>query len=173
MPSIPLRRLIVGLRVRYHLWIGQRAYRAGRIRVAGRHLVEAISRGHESFDAFLLMGKISFRERDLPKAAEFFHRARTSDPVRFSLEGDPDDFISALRKNGDQIPRMRYRITIEAERPRKAPRPREEVEPRRRRTLGDFTSHSEWLKYRDLPAFRPGEGTDIDWDDEARKLFDD
>jgi len=39
------------------------------------------------------------------------------------------------------------------------------------RPWGDFASRDEWLKHRDRPALRPGDGHDIDWDSEARRLF--
>ena len=178
MSAPSIRRFVIGLRARYHLWSGRRAYRAGRIRVAGRHLDEAISCGHESFDAHLLLGKIAYRERDLARAAEHFHRARDADPGRYGMEGFPEGFLRTLRRQPASVARLQYRIVIE---PQLAPRtgrsapvvaPAEESASGRSK-LGDFTSKSEWMKHRDLPAFRPGEGSDVNWDDEARKLFDD
>ena len=37
--------------------------------------------------------------------------------------------------------------------------------------LGDFASRDEMLRHRERPALKPGEGSDVDWDGEARKLF--
>jgi len=45
--------------------------------------------------------------------------------------------------------------------------------------IGDITTRSpEWLllremlEHRDRPALRPGEWSDVDWDAEARRMFD-
>ena len=173
MPSMPMRRMLIGLRARYHLWSGRRAYRAGRIRMAAHHLAEALSCGHRSFDAFLLLGKIAYRQRDMGRAAEHFDHARSTDPMRFSLEGFPNGFLASLRRQPESSPRLHYRIVIQAHQARDGGRSRAgPAERRKQRRLGDFASHSEWLKHRDLPVFRPGEGQDIDWDEEARGLFD-
>ncbi|HZL99201.1 MAG TPA: tetratricopeptide repeat protein [Planctomycetota bacterium] len=178
MSSSPLRRLFLSLRARYHVWSGRRAYRLGRIRVAGRHFREALASGVESFEAYLLLGKIYFRENDLARAATCFTMARNSDPARFTSEGFPEDFIESLRERNDAAAAARrkgaggrpeYRITIEVtsrDRPRRP-------EPAPRAKLGDFASRDEWLRHRDRPAIRPGEGGDVDWDSEARNLFGD
>lgn len=171
MTSFAIRKLASGLRARYHFWTGRRAYRAGRIRTAGRHLDEAVNRGHESFDAHLLLGKIAYRERDLRRAAEHFHQARVVDPTRYALEGFPDDFIASLRRQPETAPRLEYRIVIEPRRPR-ARRAARAQQPAPAVT-GDFSSHDEAERLRRKPVIRPGEGADIDWDAEARKLFDD
>ncbi len=171
MSAFPLRRVLLSLRARYHLWSGRRAYRLGRIRTAGRHFREAISIGYESFEAYLLLGKICFRENDMVRAAAFFARARTADPARFLLEGFPDDFIESLRDRQQGLQRPEYRIVIETTRRtvrklRASPRA-----PARSRTYGDFASRDEWLRHRDRPRLHPGEGTDVDWDAELRRLF--
>lgn len=175
MPTLALRRFADGLRARYHVWLGRRAYRSGRIRTAGRHLHEALACGHQSFSAWLLMGKVAYRERDLPRAAECFHRARSADPVRFSLEGYPDDFIASLRAHPEAPPHHDFRVLIEV-RTRKPKPVRTRVSNASRRppgNLGDFSSPAEWAAAQDRPAIRPGEGADIDWDGEARHLFGD
>jgi len=180
MPSSPLRRLFLNLRARYHVWSGRRAYRLGKIRVAGRHFREALASGVESFEAYLLLGKIYFRENDLARAATCFTMARNSDPARFTSEGFPEDFIESLRERTDAAAAARrrgaggrpeYRITIEiASRDR---RRRPDPAPAAHGKLGDFASRDEWLRNRDRPAIRPGEGSDVDWDAEARRLFGD
>lgn len=176
MTSFALRKFMSGLRARYHFWSGRRAYRAGRIRTAGRHLDEALSRGHASFDAYLLLGKIAYRERDLRRAAELFHQARCSDPGRYALEGFPDDFIASLRQKPEATPRLHYRIVIEPRRENLTPAARREqlaaLQTSKPAALGDFTSREEAERLRHLPAIRPGEGSDVDWDDIAKRLFD-
>lgn len=174
MTSIALRRFLSGLRARYHFWSGRRAYRAGRIRTAGRHLDEALSRGHASFDAFLLLGKIAYRERDLRRAAELFHQARCADPGRYALEGFPEDFIASLRRQPEHLPRLQYRIVIEPRRESATParEPSAALRTSKPQSAGDFTSREEAERLRHLPVIRPGEGADIDWDSEARKIFE-
>jgi tetratricopeptide (TPR) repeat protein len=173
MSPFPLRRALLNVRARYHLWSGRRAYRLGRLRTAGRHFREALTCGLESFEAYLLLGKIYYRENDLARAATFFARARNTDPTRYLLEGFPDDFIETLRErqHGQTTDRPEYRIVIESTRrgprtPASVPVPRSSS-----RSWGDFASRDEWLKHRDKPALRPGDGHDIDWDDEAKRLF--
>lgn len=182
MSAPSLRRLITGLRGRYHLWSGLRAYRRGRVRAAGRHLDEALSCGHESFTAFLLLGKIAWRQRDLGRAAECFHRARDTDPARFQLEGFPEDFLTTLRSQPHRLPPLRVRISIEtAPGPaaRKAERitssPAGQGAPRDGATAqpSPFSSAEEAARLRDRPTLQPGEGRGVDWDAEARKLFGD
>jgi tetratricopeptide (TPR) repeat protein len=176
MSAFPLRRAILNLRARYHLWSGRRAYRLGRLRAAGRHFREALTCGLESFEAYLLLGKICYRENDLARAATFFARARNADPTRYLLEGFPDDFIETLRERQHAAitDRPEYRVVIEsARKPGKPAAPTVRV-PRgagRERPPGDFASRDEWLRHRDKPALRPGEGHDVDWDEAARKLF--
>jgi tetratricopeptide (TPR) repeat protein len=173
MSAFPLRRSLLNLRARYHLWSGRRAYRLGRMRTAGRHFQEALHYGYESYEAYLLLGKISYREHDMQRAALFFSRARSADPSRFLVEGFPDDFIETLlsdrRRAGAARPE--YRIVIESTRPRKLARGTAKAPAARPAKLGDFASRDEMLRHRERPALRPGEGTDVDWDDEARKLF--
>src|SRR5262245_50562946 len=179
MSSYPLRRLFLSLRARYHVWSGRRAYRLGRIRVAGRHFREALASGVESFEAYLLLGKIYFRENDLARAATCFTMARNSDPARFTSEGFPEDFIESLRertdaaaaarRSGAETARPEYRITIETA--ARGPQRKPEATPTPRAKLGDFASRDEWLRHRDRPTIRPGEGGDIDWDAEAKRLF--
>lgn len=180
MSAFPLRRLLLNLRARYHVWSGRRAYRLGRIRVAGRHFREALASGVESFEAYLLLGKIYFRENDLARAATCFTMARNSDPARFTTEGFPEDFIESLRERTDAAAaakrnaatgRPEYRITIEtaARGPQRKPEPAPSSMPRGK--LGDFASRDEWLRHRDRPAIQPGEGGDTDWDSEAKRLF--
>ena len=178
MSSYPLRRLFLNLRARYHVWSGRRAYRLGRIRVADRHFREALASGVESFEAYLLLGKIYFRENDLARAATCFTMARNSDPARFTSEGFPEDFIESLRERTDAAAASRradgsgrpeYRITIETA--SRGPQKRPDAAPPPRGKLGDFASRDEWLRHRDRPAIRPGEGGDIDWDAEAKRLF--
>jgi tetratricopeptide (TPR) repeat protein len=174
MSVFPIRRLLLNVRARYHLWSGRRAYRLGRIRAAGRHFREALAHGLESFEAYLLLGKIYYRENDLARAATFFSRARTHDPARFLLEGFPDDFIDSLRERHQTVERggarPEYRIVIETtirRRPRREPVPT----PGPGGRYGDFASRDEWLRHKDRPKFRPGDGHDVDWDDAARRLF--
>jgi tetratricopeptide (TPR) repeat protein len=179
MSSYPLRRLFLSLRARYHVWSGRRAYRLGRIRVAGRHFREALASGVESFEAYLLLGKIYFRENDLARAATCFTMARNSDPARFTSEGFPEDFIESLRertdaaaqarRTGNEAARPEYRITIETA--TRGPQRKPEPSTAPRAKLGDFASRDEGLRHRDRPAIRPGEGGDIDWDAEAKRLF--
>lgn len=174
MPTLPFRRLITGLRARYHLWSGRRAYRSGNLRTAGRHLDEALSCGYESFGTFLLLGKIAFRERDHGRAAECFQRARLADPSRFALEGFPDDFIASLRElPPGRLPRLRFRVIIEAPPMRSAPGPTTPAPRPRPAPLGDFASQAEWARHRDRPTIQPGEGADVDWDSAAGDLFED
>lgn len=173
MSSLSIRRLVSGLRARYHVWSGQRAYRIGKLDEAGRHLDEAVSRGHESFAAFLLLGKIAFRERDHGRAAECFSRARLADPSRYALEGYPDDFIAALRElPPGKAPRLRFRIIIEAASLQSTGSAATRAPRRRRSTMGDFSSRDEWARHRDQPTIRPGEGANVDWDDAAKHLFE-
>lgn len=172
MTALAIRRAFLTLRARYHLWSGRRAYRLGRLRTAGRHFREALGCGLESYEAYLLLGKICYRENDLARAATLFARARQVDPTRYLLEGFPDDFVETLRERqaGLAPPRPEYRVVIESTRRTRpaAPAPRA---PARSATPGDFASRDEWLRHRDRPALRPGEGVDVDWDEEARKLF--
>jgi tetratricopeptide (TPR) repeat protein len=172
MSAFPLRRSLLNLRARYHLWSGRRAYRLGRMRTAGKHFQEAIHYGYESYEAYLLLGKISYRENDMQRAALFFARARSAEPARFLVEGFPDDFIETLRSDRRRTgaARPEYRIVIESSRPRKPARGpgKATAGPVR---LGDFASRDEMLRHRERPTLRPGEGTDVDWDGEARKLF--
>ena len=174
MSAFPLRRAILNLRARYHLWSGRRAYRLGRLRTAGRHFREALTCGLQSFEAFLLLGKIYYRENDLARAATFFARARNTDPTRYLLEGFPDDFIETLRErqHGQPGDRPEYRIVIEStRRGTRANAPTVSAARGKSRSWGDFASRDEWLRHRDRPAIRPGEGGDIDWDAEAKRLF--
>jgi tetratricopeptide (TPR) repeat protein len=178
MSAFPLRRAFLTLLGRYHMLSGRRAYRLGRLRLAGRHFREALTCGLESFEAYLLLGKIYFRENDLARAATCFTMARNSDPARFTTEGFPENFIESLRERTDAAAaakragasgRPEYRITIETA-SRKTPR-KPEPAPAPRAKLGDFASRDEWLRHRDRPAIRPGEGGDTDWDAEAKRLF--
>ncbi len=176
MTAFPLRRSLLNLRARYHVWSGRRAYRLGRMRTAGKHFQEALQYGYETYEACLLLGKISYRENEMQRAALFFTRARSADPARFLIEGFPDDFIETLLSDRKRATTARpeYRIIIESTRPRKAakgPNKGPLTPPARPARLGDFASRDEMLRHRERPALRPGEGTDIDWDDEARKLF--
>ena len=175
MAALSLRRLMIGVRARYHLWSGLRAYRSGQIRSAGRHLDEALSCGHESFTAFLLLGKIAYRQRDVGRAVECFHRAREADPERFTVQGFPDDFLTTLSHQPQKLPRLRVRISIETSRDRPGDRSAETVpaQPPANAVLGDFSSHDELTRHKRQPAFRPGDGANVDWDAEADKLFDD
>ncbi len=176
MSTLPIRRVFLSLRARYHLWSGRRAYSAGRMKSAGRHFQEAIAFGHESFDAYLLLGKIHYRQTNYPRAAIFFERAQSADPARYLLEGFPDDFIASLRDRHQANGRPEYRIVIEAVgHGRKGRRKRS---PSTANTagssaLGDFEDQDEYLRHRGAPPIRPGDGGDIDWDAEARKIFED
>ncbi|MFT7461781.1 MAG: hypothetical protein ACI9EF_000115 [Pseudohongiellaceae bacterium] len=174
MSSLSIRRLVSGLRARYHVWSGRRAYRIGKLDEAGRHLDEAVSQGHESFAAFLLLGKIAFRERDHGRAAECFSRARLADPARYALEGYPEDFISGLRElPAGKAPRLRFRIVIEATSLRtSAAEPASRAPKHPRSVMGDFSSKSELARHRDQPTIQPGEGADVDWDAAADQLFE-
>lgn len=172
MTSLSIRRLVSGLRARYHVWSGRRAYRVGKLDEAGRHLDEAVSQGHESFAAFLLLGKIAFRERDHGRAAECFTRARLADPARYALEGYPDDFIAGLRDlPAGKAPRLRFRIVIEATSLSAAAKATPQA-AQRRPAMGDFSSQSELARHRGRPAIQPGEGADVDWDAAADQLFE-
>ena len=172
MTSLSIRRLVSGLRARYHVWSGRRAYRVGKLDEAGRHLDEAVSQGHESFAAFLLLGKIAFRERDHGRAAECFSRARLADPARYALEGYPDDFIAGLRDlPPGKAPRLRFRIIIEATSLSAAAKTAPQTS-QRSPAMGDFSSQSELARHRDKPTIQPGEGADVDWDAAAEQLFE-
>ncbi len=172
MTSLSIRRLVSGLRARYHVWSGRRAYRVGKLDEAGRHLDEAVSQGHESFAAFLLLGKIAFRERDHGRAAECFTRARLADPARYALEGYPDDFIAGLRDlPAGKAPRLRFRIVIEATSLSAAAKATPQ-RAQRRPTMGDFSSQAELARHSGRPAIQPGEGADVDWDAAADQLFE-
>jgi len=172
MTSLSIRRLVSGLRARYHVWSGRRAYRVGKLDEAGRHLDEAVSQGHESFAAFLLLGKIAFRERDHGRAAECFSRARLADPARYALEGYPDDFIAGLRDlPPGKAPKLRFRIVIEAASLSSAVKTAPQA-AERRPTMGDFSSQSELARHRGRPTIQPGEGADVDWDAAADQLFE-
>ncbi len=188
MTTLAMRRLFSGLRARYHAWNGRRAYRAGRLRTAGRHLDLAISHGHQSFGAYLLLGKVAYRERDMQRAMDCFRLARRTDPTRYALEGFPAGFIESLGRHPAHAARQKYRIVIEptgAEETRgardrrplqdalKAREPGRAESGRASEPLGDFKSRDEQEKARGLPRLRPGEWADIDWDLEARKLFGD
>ena len=97
MPAFPLRRLLIGFRARYHLWIGRRAYRLGAFTDAGAHFHKAIEDGYPSFEAHLALGKIYLRQQDFRRAGIFFHRARNLDPGRFRLQGFPDGLVDQLQ----------------------------------------------------------------------------
>lgn len=178
MTTSPIRRTVMNLVGRYHLWSGRRAYRLGRIRTAGRHFRDAISCGNESFEAYLLLGKIYYRENDMARAATYFARARASDPARFLIEGFPDDFIASLREGQRTAARPEYRIVIESIEPGTPALPANERPGHRVERpvasgagYGDFTSRDEWLLHRDRPPLSPSEALDVDWDAEARDLF--
>lgn len=170
MTIVPLRRLLFGIRSRYHLWNGRRAYRLGRIQAAGRHFQEAIAHGHESFEAYLLLGKILYRESNYQRAAIFFERAQASDQARFMMEGFPDDFIASLKERQQEAGRPQYRIAVESLQSSSRRRARRTAQPA---AHGDFASRDEYLRHRDRPPIRPGEASDIDWDEAASTLFDD
>ncbi len=189
MSALAIRRLFSGLRARYHVWNGRRAYRAGRLRVAGVHLDQALANGHSSFSAHLLLGKVAYRERDMQRAMDNFRLARRADAVRYELEGFPQGFIESLAKHPTTPPRLQYRIIIEPSQPRQrsgSQRPlqaQDAVNADNLRSegagsddptqgsLGDFSSRAEKDQARSRPMFRAGEWADIDWDVEARKLF--
>ena len=168
MSSFPLRRMLTGLKARYHLWSGRRAYRMGAYSDAGAHFHKAIEDGYESFEAHLSLGKIYLRKQDFRRAAMFFHRSRTIDPGRFLLEGFPDDFIESLQAELPPTRRHEYRIVISSA---GEPGGRPARRPPTLQPLGDFRSRDELLEHRDRPALRPGEWADVDWDAEARRLF--
>lgn len=133
--------------------------------MAHRHLGSAIACGHGGFATFLLLGKIAYRERDLHRAADFFHRAFSADPGRFAMEGFPNDFIENLRQQPELTTNTAYRVIIEAE-----ARSRHAVGAVRAGSPQRSSSEQERLEGR--PPILPGEGVEIDWDAEARKLFD-
>ncbi len=172
MTTVPLRRLLFGLRSRYHLWNGRRAYRLGRIQAAGRHFQEAIANGHESFEAYLLLGKILYRESNYQRAAIFFERAQSSDQARFMMEGFPDDFISSLKEREQEAGRPQYRIAVESLHSAHRNNSRK-VRRKRAMAHGDFANHDEYLRHRNRPPIQAAEAADIDWDDAASTLFDD
>ena len=172
MTTVPLRRFLFGLRSRYHLWNGRRAYRLGRIQAAGRHFQEAIANGHESFEAFLLLGKILYRESNFQRAAIFFERAQTTDQARFMMEGFPDDFISSLKEREQEAGRPQYRITVESLHANKR-KAGKRVRRKRAIAHGDFENLDEYLRHRDRPPIQADEAANIDWDDAADTLFDD
>jgi tetratricopeptide (TPR) repeat protein len=178
MTTSSIRRTVLNLLARYHLWSGRRAYRLGRMRTAGRHFRDAIHCGHESFEAYLLLGKIYYREDDMSRAATYFARARASDPARYLIEGFPDDFITSLREGQNGSSRPEYRIVIQSTRTGASepviggdPADRVERPVTSSASYGDFASRDEWLRHRDSPPLSPGEGVDVDWDAEARELF--
>ena len=113
MSTFAIHRLWSGLTARYHVWHGRRAYRAGRLRAAGRHLDTALARGCSSFGAYLLLGKVAYRERDMQRAMDCFRMARRTDPARFALEGFPKGFIESLATQPAGRVKQRYRIIIE------------------------------------------------------------
>ena len=176
MSTLPIRRVLLGFRARYHLWSGRRAYSSGRMKSASRHFLEAIAFGHESFEAYLLLGKIHYRQSNFPRAAIFFERAQTTDPARYLLEGFPDDFITSLRDRHQTSGRPEYRIVIEAVGHGRAGRRKRTPSPASTAgsgALGDFENQDEYLRHRDAPPLRPGDGGDVDWDAEARKFLED
>lgn len=141
--------------------------------MAGKHLDEALSCGHESFTAFLLLGKIAWRQRDARRAAECFHRARVADPDRFQLEGFPDDFLTALRNQPSKLPPLRVRISIETGAPRSVRREQRVSASGSTSPPAGFVDAEEAARRRHQPSFEPGQGQAVDWDAEARKLFGD
>lgn len=164
MSAPAIRRLIVSLRTRYHLWSGHRAYKSGRMRLAGRHFREAVKAGAHTFEAWLILGKIYYRQNDLARAADAFDRAAKTDPIRFELEGYPDNFVPRLAARSRTAPRPEYRVVIESgegEDPRRARHP----------AYGDFRTRDEWLAHRTNPAIQPGDGQHVDWDEAAKDLF--
>lgn len=136
--------------------------------MAHRHLGSVVACGHGGFATFLLLGKIAYRERDLHRAADFFHRAFSADPSRFAMEGFPSNFIENLRKQPELTTHTSYRVIIEAA----------GAEARSRhavgavRAAGTQRSNAEQERLEGRPPILPGEGVEIDWDAEARKLFD-
>jgi hypothetical protein len=106
------------------------------------------------------------------------HDGAQQRPGALHVRGLPEDFIESLRertdaaaaarRSGPDAGRPEYRITIETA--TRGPQ-RAEPTPATRAKLGDFASRDEWLRHRDRPAIRPGEGGDIDWDAEAKRLF--
>lgn len=133
MPTLAIRRLYSGLRARYHVWHGRRAYRAGRLTVAGRHLDLALSSGHTSFGAYLLLGKVAYRIRDMQRAMDCFRLARRTDPTRYALEGFPSGFIESLGNQPSTKAPQKYRIVIE-------PTPADPSRTPDRRPLQDATA---------------------------------
>ena len=185
MTVLAIRRLFSDLRARYHVWHGQRAYQAGRLRAAGRHLDRALSSGHSSFTACLLLGKVAYRIQDMPRAMDCFRMAKRADPTRYAQEGFPKGFIESLGSHATAVPRQKYHIVIEPSprpnSPGRTQRPLQDVmngssrraQPETEHALGDFGSRAEQEKARSRPMFSAGEWADIDWDLEARKLFGD
>ncbi len=168
--SLPIRRLLISLKARYHLWCGKRAYRSGDIADAGVHGRKVIQGNFESYDAYLLLGKIHYRLEDYRVAAEYFRRAQHVDQGRFLLEGFPDDFIASLHAERPAGGRPEYNIVIRSTAMRE-PKARARAQPVEA-PLGDFSSRDEWLEHRDRPTLRAGEWADVDWDAEARKFFE-
>jgi len=185
MTALAIRRFFSDLRARYHVWHGQRAYQAGRLQAAGRHLSRALSSGHSSFTAYLLLGKVAYRIRDMPRAMDCFRMAERTDPSRYALEGFPKGFIESLGSHVTAAPRQKYHIVIEPSPIRssskRTQRPLQDVmnggsrraSPETKHALGDFGSRAEQEEARSRPMFSAGEWADIDWDLEARKLFGD
>ena len=169
MSAFPMRRAFVGLKARYHLWSGRRAYRVGAFGDAWAHFHKVIEHGYESFEANLALGKIYLRRRDFRLASRFFRRARAIDSRRYLLEGFPDDFIQTLQSEMPPGRRPEYRITISTS----GPPPREPSRQPETVNLGDFANHDEAAQHRERPPLEPGEWVDVDWDAEARKLFED
>ena len=149
---LSLRRMFLSARARYHLWSGHRAYRSGRMRRAGQHFREALAAGAESFEAWLLLGKIYYRQNDMSRAADAFGRARTADPSRFHLEGYPEDFVDQLAARGRTSARPEYRIVIQT---------------------GAAAAETPARKPSDRPTIQPDEAVGVDWDAAARELFGD
>ncbi len=164
-----LRRFFLSVRARYHFWGGQRAYRLGRLKKAARHFQEAISYGYESFEAYLLLGKILYREGNYPRAAIFFERAQLTEPGRYLLEGYPDDFVTTLRARKERAGRPVYRIVVETE--EGGTQTRHTSPAPKVAAFGDFVDQEEHDQHLLRPPIRPGEGVDVDWDEEARKFF--
>lgn len=167
MPGIPLRRFVVGLKARYHLWSGRRAYRVGAFSDAWAHYHKVIEHGVESFEANLSLGKIYLHRRDFRQAGKFLRRAQGIDPRRYLLQGFPEDFLKRIQDEASPVGRLEYRIsiTLSGGQQQRTPEP---VAP-----LGDFSSKDEMLRHRGQPPLDPGEWNEVDWDTEARKLFED
>ncbi len=185
MPSFPLRQIFTGLKARYHLWNGRRAYRMGAYADAGAHYLKAIAEGFESFEATLALGKIYLRQQDFHRAGAFFHRARMIDPSAFLLEGFPEDFVESLRSEAPRALRPHYSIVITSHTesapgtgPASAKSAHEDRDrshanaERGTRSHGDQGS-GETAEPSTRPALGPEDGRGVDWDAEARKLFDD